>query len=807
MNKPEDETSRPLIVQENHLDPLAFVPVEAGSDESRRSASGFESAWEYLWFSLSHDETSWLGFVSAKSFHPIDQLIQRAEDLVRPEGRAVERVIVKSDADIAVAMEVITSVRPPRIALVWIDVRMSETADSIPLLARLVSRMNEHRTSLLRGNRGVVLSTIRPLFVSIATPAPDLWSVRSFAIEIESEILSDEAAIQTEVDLANHALRSLAGSASSIGSFKISSSPVGVTSSFDSLAATAFDLVEHDPVRAAEVAKAALAGEGGFGLSTVLRLLDVIDNTISAPRAPSVSLARVEVLRSIFEQSSSLENGFPVLAAMAELTDRLAAEQRFRDASMSAEAQVEFARLLTARFGESPDRNRDLMVSLNTAGGVAMRRNDLARASSHFSESLSIARRLRTRSGESEERLRDLAVALDGVAAVSVQQGDLQEGESLFREALSLSRSGVDRFGGSPGRLRDLSSSLNNLGEVLEKRGDLKGAKECFEESLATVDLLRERFEGSAENLRDEWLSLSRLGGVLRAGGDLATAGQHYERGLGIVKLLIDRFGETPTLKRDLAVALGDSADIAERQGSYPHARELYKAALEIAQSLVDRFGESPESLRDLSVASNNCGDLEKVAGDLPLAKTHYGTALAAARLLVERFGESPDSLRDLSVALNNSGDVAENPVLSAKYHVEALSISRSLLGSFGGSPERLRDLLIALGKAGQITEFGGELATAEKYYEEALEVAQLARERFGESPERLRDVAVSCGQIGELAALQGKRELASNHVAEGIESLDRVPASQRIPIDDQIRQSLVRLSDSLKMEKRSPLA
>jgi tetratricopeptide (TPR) repeat protein len=765
------------------------------------SVTAFEAAWDYLWFALRHEESNWLGFVSARTYKPIDQLVLRAEDFIRPLQRGVERIIVKSVADLVLAMEAVTTQRPSRTALVWVDVRMTETSTEPGVLSLLVARMNEHRAAILRNPVGVVVSTTLRLFPSIATPAPDLWSVRSFAIDIDSEIPSNEPVAQMEVDLAIDALRSLAGTASSIGSIKIGTSSVGVATPWDSLAAKAFDLAEHDPVRAAEAAKAALAGEGRFGLSTILRLLDVIDKTISDPRSPSVSLARVEVLRSIFEQSSNPENGYPVLLAMAELTDRLADEQRFRDASRSAETQLEFARLLAVRFGESSDRIRDVSVSLNTAGGIAIRRGDLAKAGAHFSESLEIARVLLVQSGESEERLRDVAVAIDGVASVSVQQGDLKRGELLFREALSLSRSAVDRFGGSPGRLRDVWSSLNNLGEILEKQGDLSGARDCFQESLATVELARERIGESAENLRDEWLSLSRLGGVVRVEGDLATAGRHYERGLGIVRLLVDRFGEMSMLKRDLAIALGDFADIAERQANFFLAHGLYHEALEIAQFVVERFGESPESLRDLSVASNNCGDLAKVTDDLEAAKTHYGKALSLARLIVERFGESPDRLRDLPVALNNSGDVAGSPVVSAGYYFEALSISRNLLASFGESPERLRDLSIGLGKAGQIAKFGDDVGAAESYFAEALKVALLARDRFGELPERVRDIAVACRQLAEVAALQGNRDLASNQATEGLEHLERVPLTKRTLIDDQIRQSLVTLRDSLKVE------
>lgn len=174
--------------------------------------TGFEAAWDYLWFALRHEESNWLGFISARTFNPIDQLVLRAEDLIRPVNRGVERIVVKSAADLFVAMDAVTTERPSRIALVWLDVRMTETSPEPGVLASLVARMNEHRAAILRNPVGVVVSTTLRLFPSIATPAPDLWSVRSFAIDIDTEIPPDEPAVQTEVDLADNALRSLTSS-------------------------------------------------------------------------------------------------------------------------------------------------------------------------------------------------------------------------------------------------------------------------------------------------------------------------------------------------------------------------------------------------------------------------------------------------------------------------------------------------------------------------------------------------------------------------------------------------------------------
>ncbi len=718
--------------------------------------TAFEAAWDYLWFALRHEESNWLGFVSAKSYLSIDQLILRAEDLIRPINREVERIVVTSVDDLSLAMSAVTTQRPSRIALVWLDVRTAETSAGQGVLGLLVARMNEHRAALLRNPIGVVVSTTQRLFPSIATPAPDLWSVRSFAIDIDSEMPGDAPASRTEADLANNALRSLEGA---IGSFSIGTSAIGGADSFNSLAIEAFDLVDHDPVKAAERATAALEG-GRFGLSTVLRLLDVIDKTASVDRATAVSLARVEILGYVFEQASTPGNGYQVIVAMSQHTDRLGDAQRFREAGISAERQLKFSLMLESKFGESPEYSRHVSLALARVGDFAKAEGDLAAAISAYTIGLRNERFLLARDGESRERLQDLLLALARLGDATRDQGDLAFAQKQYGEALELARKLVERFGESPECLSNLSVSLDRVGDVTLTLGDLVRASELFVESL--------EFRRSS----------------------------------------IRSFGDSPERLRGLLVSLIKVGDVATKLGELALANESYNEGLERSRQLLEHFGESPERLSDVSVSLERLGDVAIQKEDLALANTQYSEGLAIRRLSVERFGETPERLRDLSSSLVRvgAGSTRRGDLVMAKDRFgEALAIRRSLVERFGETPERLRDVWVALNAFGDIAVLQGDLVSAEELFVECMERSNALVERFGETPERLRDVSVSLYRVGDVAERQGDLVLAKESVEEAVVMLDRVPESLRIPFDAEIRESLRDLATKVAGAQQLP--
>ena len=100
---------------------------------------------------------------------------------------------------------------------------------------------------------------------------------------------------------------------------------------------------------------------------------------------------------------------------------------------------------------------------------------DAAIARQHFEESLALARRILEQFGETPERLRDVSVSLDKLGDLALKvDGDAATARQHFEESLALDRRILEQFGETPERLRDVSLSLNKLGDLaLKVDGDL----------------------------------------------------------------------------------------------------------------------------------------------------------------------------------------------------------------------------------------------------------------------------------------------------------------------------------------------
>jgi tetratricopeptide (TPR) repeat protein len=139
---------------------------------------------------------------------------------------------------------------------------------------------------------------------------------------------------------------------------------------------------------------------------------------------------------------------------------------------------------------------RDLSVSRNKLGDMAVAAGDLAGAREHFEAGLDIAVRLAAADPANTEWQRDLSVCHNRLGDVAVAAGDLagareQFQASLdiaarehFQESLDIASRLVAADPANTGWQRDLSVNHNKLGEAAVAAGDLAGAREHFQASL-----------------------------------------------------------------------------------------------------------------------------------------------------------------------------------------------------------------------------------------------------------------------------------------------------------------------------------
>ena len=150
-------------------------------------------------------------------------------------------------------------------------------------------------------------------------------------------------------------------------------------------------------------------------------------------------------------------------------------------AAPAARERERSARGLVESLG-TPEARRDLSISLNNVGQVALARGEWDAAEAAYQESLGLARGLEESLGTPEAR-RDLSISLDNVGQVALARGEWDAAEAAYRESLGLARGLVESLG-TPEARRDLSVSLDNVGRVAWARGDWDAAEAAYRESL-----------------------------------------------------------------------------------------------------------------------------------------------------------------------------------------------------------------------------------------------------------------------------------------------------------------------------------
>ncbi len=210
--------------------------------------------------------------------------------------------------------------------------------------------------------------------------------------------------------------------------------------------------------------------------------------------------------------------------------------------------------LLGQRSAPSDDQARSIHAgALYTAGVLAYRQNDYARAEGYFQSCLRLRQMLEDSSG--------IAFVLNSLGSVALDRGEFTRATALYQESLRLRREINDEWG--------IASTLNNLGNAAADQGEYERAAAMYAESLALY-----------RRLGDQWSiasSLNNLGEVAMQQGDWKRAEALLRESLATRRAL----GEP----RGIGLVLRNLADLALERHEWRQARALLKESLTLGQN------------------------------------------------------------------------------------------------------------------------------------------------------------------------------------------------------------------------------
>ena len=119
---------------------------------------------------------------------------------------------------------------------------------------------------------------------------------------------------------------------------------------------------------------------------------------------------------------------------------------------------------------------------------------------------------------------RDLSVSLEKLGDLAVAQGNLPEAQRLFADSLRIANAWPSPTPATPRGNATCPCRSNKLGDLAVAQGNLPEAQRLFADSCSIAQRLAESDPGNAEWQRDLSVSLEKLGDLAVAAGEPARA-------------------------------------------------------------------------------------------------------------------------------------------------------------------------------------------------------------------------------------------------------------------------------------------
>ncbi len=364
---------------------------------------------------------------------------------------------------------------------------------------------------------------------------------------------------------------------------------------------------------AEEFATLETSGNTSTTLSEMLRILDEqgVDQALAYLTSQSTRLLEKDTAKTT--------------AARADLQPLLTGAQLAIANGQPEKAEALFQQLLTPGLPDWPQARHEYIVYLlDTKGSRQQTHESLAAALATYREAERQSRLLTLQEPENTQWQRDLSVSHERLGDIAVAQGDVAAAATAYTAALEIRKTLAARDPQNTEWQFDLGISHERLGEIAKAQGDLPAAAKAYNARHVIIQTLAAREPQNTEWQRDLSISHDKLGDIAVAQGDLPAAAKAYNARHVIIQALAARDPQNTEWQRDLAVCHERLGDIALKQDDLTSAKAAYTAALEIARALAARDPQNTEWQRDLSVCHYRLAIVAELAGDAADARAHY---------------------------------------------------------------------------------------------------------------------------------------------------------------------------------------
>lgn len=614
------------------------------------SASG-EAAWQSLRQHIEWTPGFWLAWIFTNHAPSGRELFERAADQLRGLGRSA--VVRRPEAPAELAELLVWLFDGANATDGCVAIEVVQSSDEWAAAYRsFLLRLNERRERLRRSlSCGLVVVVPTLLKSATSAEAPDLWSIRSLALDIAPP----PAKRHDTGDFNNHG----------DDQEPLDASPVELR-----LADQAVAAAQRAGNFESEVAARLRRARALLSAGRVLEAREEASRVVELAPTTQLSVQALETLGSIDAKigdrvaaerhyQAAVEQG-PTLVTdktLHDLASLLGRRGAFDQALPHAQAALARRR---ARRKERPTAEalRDEAISLRRVGDLLQYQGDLPAALMHYEESLALAERVRTMTGDTPQALRDEFLILLRVGDILHAQGVLTVALVHYQRGLDLARHVRTVVGDSPATLRDESRLLGRVGDILGIQSDLATGLALQEERLGLVRRVRAMTSDDPDALREEAECLRQIGDILQLQGNLSRALAVAQESLELYRRLRAVTGDAPQTLRDMASALHLVGTTLSRLRERTRAREALEESLELRRRLRARLGDTRATLRSESLALARLADVLIASGDFSAALAMYRESLELHRRIRTLTGDPREGLVREAHLLRTIGEV-----------------------------------------------------------------------------------------------------------------------------------------------------
>jgi tetratricopeptide (TPR) repeat protein len=452
---------------------------------------------------------------------------------------------------------------------------------------------------------------------------------------------------------------------------------------------------------------------------------------------------------------------------------------RARESAMKALTK---GRELADRYRDDANWQRDISVTLNRLGSVALSSGEVTEALKNYEEALAIMRRLAEPTRNNVIWQQDLASSLHGIGNVKSRTGDARGALAAYDEGLVILRRLAQSHPDDLGLQREIAVRANDIGDMKLRTGDTTAAAADYEEGLTIARDLVKKNPGNTRWQRDVFFSLTKLGDLKVQMGEATAAVALYGEAVANARHLAARDPDNSSFRFDIAQALCKLGDVVLGDADQDARVAHYEQALEIIRGLVQRDARNTGWQWALSVSLNKIGDVKLLRGDADGAYAAYAEGLTIVGHLAEIDPENLALVRDVALSLTRVGDIrlrtGDLNGAAANYE-QALANVRRLSERDPSNTLWLKDMVVTLNKLGDAKLRTGDIGVAGASYDEALATVRRLVDCDPSNGLWQWDLWFTLKGLGDATLSLGDKAAARGFYAEGLTIIRRITEAE----------------------------